>query len=257
MLIEEASDRILGFLAFGAEASELMATVQTAMLGHLPFTVLRDALFTHPTAAEGLTVLLADVVSREPTRRPASRPGRRCRLAKMGPSSAGDAISQDHRIIEIRVAELRQLFNAIDPSPFRERDLDPESNNSSSNGAPIFPPTHRWLWSFTWSGRRAPRTRRVFSGKRCRVFGQRAIATRRRPSRSVSTRPHQPCDCPGLFGDLNRHWRCDRGLFHESRLAEVIREGFLIGGWVPCGGRSRCSCTTGGRSALRRVSSIA
>ena len=65
MLIEEASDRILGFSAFGAEASELMATVQTAMLGHLPFTVLRDALFTHPTAAEGLTVLLADVASRE------------------------------------------------------------------------------------------------------------------------------------------------------------------------------------------------
>jgi hypothetical protein len=25
----------------------------------------------------------------------------------------------------VRVAELRQLFNAIDPSPFRERDLDP------------------------------------------------------------------------------------------------------------------------------------
>ena len=65
MLIEEAGDRILGFSAFGAEASELMATVQTAMLGHLPFTVLRDALFTHPTAAEGLTVLLADVASRE------------------------------------------------------------------------------------------------------------------------------------------------------------------------------------------------
>jgi pyruvate/2-oxoglutarate dehydrogenase complex dihydrolipoamide dehydrogenase (E3) component len=68
MLIDDASDRILGFSAFGAEASELMATVQTAMLGHLPFTVLRDALFTHPTAAEGLTVLLADVASREENR---------------------------------------------------------------------------------------------------------------------------------------------------------------------------------------------
>jgi pyruvate/2-oxoglutarate dehydrogenase complex dihydrolipoamide dehydrogenase (E3) component len=61
MLIDTGSDRILGFTAFGAEASELMATVQTAMLGRLPFTVLRDALFTHPTAAEGLTVLLANV----------------------------------------------------------------------------------------------------------------------------------------------------------------------------------------------------
>lgn len=70
MLIDEAGDRILGFSAFGAGASELMATVQTAMLGHLPFTVLRDALFTHPTAAEGLTVLLADVASREQYRTP-------------------------------------------------------------------------------------------------------------------------------------------------------------------------------------------
>jgi pyruvate/2-oxoglutarate dehydrogenase complex dihydrolipoamide dehydrogenase (E3) component len=63
MLLDTASDRILGFTVFGAEASELMATVQTAMLGQLPFTLLRDAIFTHPTAAEGLTVLLADVAA--------------------------------------------------------------------------------------------------------------------------------------------------------------------------------------------------
>jgi pyruvate/2-oxoglutarate dehydrogenase complex dihydrolipoamide dehydrogenase (E3) component len=65
MLIEEGSDRILGFTVFGAEASELVATVQTAMLGNLPFTALRDALFTHPTAAEGLTLLLANVASEQ------------------------------------------------------------------------------------------------------------------------------------------------------------------------------------------------
>ncbi len=61
MLIDAGSDRILGFTVFGAEASELLATVQTAMLGGLPYTALRDAIFTHPTAAEGLTVLLAKV----------------------------------------------------------------------------------------------------------------------------------------------------------------------------------------------------
>lgn len=61
MLIDAASDRILGITVFGAEASELMAVVQIAMLGELPYTLLRDAIFTHPTAAEGLTVLLADV----------------------------------------------------------------------------------------------------------------------------------------------------------------------------------------------------
>ena len=61
MLIAADSDRILGFTAFGTEASEQMAAVQTAMLGDLPYTTLRDAIFTHPTAAEGLNVLLASV----------------------------------------------------------------------------------------------------------------------------------------------------------------------------------------------------
>jgi pyruvate/2-oxoglutarate dehydrogenase complex dihydrolipoamide dehydrogenase (E3) component len=61
MLIDARSDRILGFTAFGAEASEPLATVQMAMLGELPYTKLRDAIFTHPTSAEGLNVLLASV----------------------------------------------------------------------------------------------------------------------------------------------------------------------------------------------------
>jgi len=59
MLIEVDSDSILGFAVLGEEASELMATVQSAMLGNQPYTMLRDGIFTHPTAAEGLTVLLA------------------------------------------------------------------------------------------------------------------------------------------------------------------------------------------------------
>jgi pyruvate/2-oxoglutarate dehydrogenase complex dihydrolipoamide dehydrogenase (E3) component len=54
-----ADDRILGFTAFGAEASELMAVAQTAMLGGVLYTVLRDTIWTHPTAAEGLLGLFA------------------------------------------------------------------------------------------------------------------------------------------------------------------------------------------------------
>lgn len=64
MLLAAESDTILGFTAFGAEASEMVAAVQTAMLGGLPCTVLRDAIFTHPTAAEGLGPLLANVPAR-------------------------------------------------------------------------------------------------------------------------------------------------------------------------------------------------
>jgi pyruvate/2-oxoglutarate dehydrogenase complex dihydrolipoamide dehydrogenase (E3) component len=55
-----ADDRILGFTAFGAEASELMAIAQTAMLGAIPYTVLRDTIWTHPTMAEGLIGLFAN-----------------------------------------------------------------------------------------------------------------------------------------------------------------------------------------------------
>jgi pyruvate/2-oxoglutarate dehydrogenase complex dihydrolipoamide dehydrogenase (E3) component len=55
-----ADDRILGFTALGAEASELMAVAQTAMIGGIPYTVLRDTIWTHPTAAEGMLGLFAN-----------------------------------------------------------------------------------------------------------------------------------------------------------------------------------------------------
>jgi len=58
MLIAADSDEILGFTAFGAEACELMAAVQTAMIGRVPYTVLRRAIYAHPTTSEGLTFLL-------------------------------------------------------------------------------------------------------------------------------------------------------------------------------------------------------
>jgi pyruvate/2-oxoglutarate dehydrogenase complex dihydrolipoamide dehydrogenase (E3) component len=58
MLIAADNDQILGFAAFGAEASELLAAVQTAMVGRLPYTALHSAIYAHPTMAEGLTFLL-------------------------------------------------------------------------------------------------------------------------------------------------------------------------------------------------------
>jgi len=60
-LIDAHSDRILGFTAFGPAAGELMGTVQLAMLAGLPYTVLRDAMFAHPTMTEGLKALFQSV----------------------------------------------------------------------------------------------------------------------------------------------------------------------------------------------------
>ncbi len=64
MLIGANSDEILGFTAFGFEVSEPMAVVQTAMIGGVPYTMLRDAIFTHPTMSEGLLGLLASIPSK-------------------------------------------------------------------------------------------------------------------------------------------------------------------------------------------------
>jgi len=63
-LVEADGDRILGFTMIGAEAGEVMAVVQTAMLAGMPYTGLRDAIIAHPTMAEGLGVLFTNVASR-------------------------------------------------------------------------------------------------------------------------------------------------------------------------------------------------
>lgn len=62
-LVEKESDRILGFAALGVGAGEIMGCVQIAMLGGLPFTMLRDAVLAHPTIPEGLISLFSSTPS--------------------------------------------------------------------------------------------------------------------------------------------------------------------------------------------------
>jgi pyruvate/2-oxoglutarate dehydrogenase complex dihydrolipoamide dehydrogenase (E3) component len=61
VLVGGSHDRILGFTMIGAEAGEVMAAVQTAMLADLPYPRLRDAILAHPTMAEGLDSLFSNV----------------------------------------------------------------------------------------------------------------------------------------------------------------------------------------------------
>jgi len=63
-LVAADGDRILGFAMLGAEAGEVMAVVQTAMLAGMPYTGLRDAILAHPTMAEGLGGLFSNVPAR-------------------------------------------------------------------------------------------------------------------------------------------------------------------------------------------------
>jgi pyruvate/2-oxoglutarate dehydrogenase complex dihydrolipoamide dehydrogenase (E3) component len=64
VLVGGSDDRILGFTMIGAEAGEVMAAVQTAMLADLPYPRLRDAILAHPTMAEGLDALFSNVPPR-------------------------------------------------------------------------------------------------------------------------------------------------------------------------------------------------
>jgi pyruvate/2-oxoglutarate dehydrogenase complex dihydrolipoamide dehydrogenase (E3) component len=58
-LVDPATKEIVGAAVLGIEGGELMAMLEIAMLGHLPYTVLRDAIFAHPTLAEALNNLFA------------------------------------------------------------------------------------------------------------------------------------------------------------------------------------------------------
>ncbi|HET7108985.1 MAG TPA: mercuric reductase [Candidatus Acidoferrum sp.] len=58
-IVDSSTDQILGAAVLGFEGGEIMAQLQIAMMGRLPYTTLRDAVFAHPTLAESLNNLFS------------------------------------------------------------------------------------------------------------------------------------------------------------------------------------------------------
>jgi pyruvate/2-oxoglutarate dehydrogenase complex dihydrolipoamide dehydrogenase (E3) component len=56
-VVDADTQRILGAAVLGIEGGELMSMLEIAMLGKLPYTVLKEAIFAHPTLAESLNNL--------------------------------------------------------------------------------------------------------------------------------------------------------------------------------------------------------
>jgi len=56
-VVDADTNQILGCAVLGVEGGELMATFQVAMMGRVPYTVLKEAIFAHPTMAESLNNL--------------------------------------------------------------------------------------------------------------------------------------------------------------------------------------------------------
>ncbi len=60
-VVDGGTGEILGCAVLGIEGGEIMAMIQIAMMGNLPYTALRDGVFAHPTLAESLNSLFATV----------------------------------------------------------------------------------------------------------------------------------------------------------------------------------------------------
>jgi pyruvate/2-oxoglutarate dehydrogenase complex dihydrolipoamide dehydrogenase (E3) component len=56
-VIDADTDQILGAAILAVEGGEMMSVLQVAMMGKLPYTAIRDGIFTHPTLAEMLSDL--------------------------------------------------------------------------------------------------------------------------------------------------------------------------------------------------------
>ncbi len=146
---------------------------------------------------------------------------------------SGDAIPEGCRIIEVRVAELRQLFNAIDPSPFNERDLDPRAEEFIVGWSRDFP-ADAALALVVYLDRPAGETDEAALLRDAihEFFRQRAAGSRRSLRQLFHRGRISLAIALGflalsiLIGD-----RIAR-LYPGNHLAGIMREGFLIGGWV-------------------------
>jgi hypothetical protein len=148
-------------------------------------------------------------------------------------TEAGDDIPRDAEVIEVRVGELRQLFDAIDPSPFREKNLDPDAaefildwSKDVPRDAPLALLIH--LERSAGLANEADVLRQAMH----QYFRLRA-ARCRRALRELFRRGRISLAIGLTFlaaavgiGDL-----VARSLRFEH-LAEVVREGLSIGGWV-------------------------
>lgn len=60
-IVDAETGQILGAAILGIEGGEIMAILQVAMMGGLPYTALRDGVFAHPTLAEALNTLFTSL----------------------------------------------------------------------------------------------------------------------------------------------------------------------------------------------------
>ena len=58
-VVDADTGQILGAAVLGIEGGEIMAILEVAMIGKVPYAILRDGVFAHPTLAESLNNLFS------------------------------------------------------------------------------------------------------------------------------------------------------------------------------------------------------
>lgn len=65
VVVDAGSEQILGCAILGIEGGELASMIQIAMMGKLPYTALRDGIFSHPTLSEAFNNLFSNFTDEE------------------------------------------------------------------------------------------------------------------------------------------------------------------------------------------------
>src|SRR3954447_523014 len=147
--------------------------------------------------------------------------------------SAGDPLPPKCAVIEAHVAELKQLFNSIDSSPFRTKDLDPKAEEFIVGWAKDMPrDTPLALMVDLDRPAGLPDEAAVLRDAIHEFFRQRAEAFRRRLRELF--RVGRKSLLIGLIALASAIALGDfvAALLEGSRIGEILRESLTIGGWV-------------------------
>src|SRR5262245_14130506 len=61
IIVDAVTDRILGAAILTSEGGELVQILEFVMLANAPYTLMKGAIYIHPTLAEGFWTLMEDV----------------------------------------------------------------------------------------------------------------------------------------------------------------------------------------------------
>jgi hypothetical protein len=150
-----------------------------------------------------------------------------------GITTAGDALPEGASVLELRLSQLRRVFNAFDPAPFHERDLDPKAEEFILDWVRELPRSATpALVVHLERGPGPPDEARLLGEAVRAYFQRRSLATQLSLRRQMRTGRMSLVIGIGflLLTLLASRWITDN--LQPSGILELLNESLVIGGWV-------------------------